>query len=427
MTQEYTDLTAIGQAARDASHVLAGTGRDQKDSALHAIADILHEQQAAILEANQADMEAARAAGTSKALLDRMLLTPQRLEAIAADTRKVAELDDPVGLIREQRNLPNGLRLHQRTTPLGVVGVIYEARPNVTVDIASLCLKSGNAVILRGGSDIRQSCAAITSAISVALERTGLPANTVQSITNPNRELVKELLRLDSYVDMIIPRGGAGLHRFCIENSTIPVITGGVGICHIYVDATADIERAIPIIVNAKTQRPSVCNALDVLLVQREVAPALLPAVGKALSAAGVELRANPDTLAILSDAPGAGEWTIAPAEEEDFDTEFMALILATRMVESLEEAIEHINAHSLGHSDAILTTDRAAADRFVQAVDSSAVFVNTSTRFNDGGQFGLGAEVAISTQKLHARGPMGLRELTTYKWVCESDWLTRP
>lgn len=422
-----TDLNIIGQQAREASHRLAILEREKKDAALHAIADVLGTQQEAILAANETDMDAARAAGTSKSLLDRMLLTPQRLESIAADTRKVAELPDPVGEIFDMAELANGLRLHKRSTPLGVVGVIYEARPNVTVDIAALCLKSGNAVILRGGSDIQHSCAAITSAIGQALEKSGISASAVQSITDPNRELVRELLRLDTYVDMIIPRGGGGLHRFCIENATIPVITGGIGVCHIYIDPTATLEKAIPIILNAKTQRPSVCNALDTLLVHRDVAEQVLPAVGEAMHQAGVEMRADAESLAILSKVPDAANWNLVAAKPDDFGTEFMALILSIRVVDGLEQAIDHINTHSQGHSDAILTNDRATADAFVQSVDSSAVFVNTSTRFNDGGQFGLGAEVAISTQKLHARGPMGLKELTTYKWVCESDWLSRP
>lgn len=421
------DLSGLGKHARAASRQLATLERAQKDAALNAIADALATHRDAILAANAADMDAARAVGTSASLLDRMLLTPQRLEAIAADTRKVAELPDPVGEIFDQAQLPNGLRLHKRRTPIGVIGVIYEARPNVTVDIAALCLKSGNAVILRGGSDIQRSCAAITHAIGTALEQCGIAPHAVQSITDPDRELIRELLRLDTFVDMIIPRGGAGLHRFCVEHATIPVITGGIGVCHIYVDPTATLEKSIPIILNAKTQRPSVCNALDTLLVHRDIAPVFLPLVGAALHRAGVELRADAEAFAILSQAPGAAEWNLVAAKPDDFGTEFMALILAIRIVDDLEQAIEHINTHSQGHSDAILTNDPAAAARFVQMVDSSAVFVNSSTRFNDGGQFGLGAEVAISTQKLHARGPMGLKELTTYKWVCESDWLARP
>lgn len=422
-----TDLNLIGQRARVAARQLAALSRAQKDAALHAIADVLQEQQEAILQANAADLEAARAAGTSAALLDRMLLTPERLASICADTRSVAQLDDPVGEIFDARELPNGLRVHKRRTPLGVIGVIYEARPNVTVDVAALCLKTGNAAILRGGSDISQSCAAITQAIGAALDRAGLPADAVQSITDPDRDLVRQLLRLDQYVDMIIPRGGAGLHRFCRENATIPVITGGIGVCHMYVDDTADLERAVPIIFNAKVQRPSVCNALDTLLVQRTIAPRLLPMVAAALSKAGVELRADRESLAILADAPQVENWRIGAAGSEDFGTEFLGLILSIRVVDGLAAALDHIATYSTGHSEAILTNDSNAAAAFVNAVDSSAVFVNASTRFNDGGQFGLGAEIAISTQKLHARGPMGLKELTTFKWVGEGDWLVRP
>ncbi len=421
-----TDLTIIGQHARAAAHRLAVVSRAQKDAALHAMADVLLEQQAAILAANAIDMDAARAAGTSAALLDRMLLTPERLAAIAADTRSVADLDDPVGAVFDARELPSGLRVHKRRVPLGVVGVIYEARPNVTVDVAALCVKSGNAVILRGGSDIVHSCAAITGAIATALQRAGLPVDTVQSITDPDRELVRELLRLDQYVDMIIPRGGAQLHRFCRDHATIPVMTGGLGVCHIYVDHTADVERSVPLIYNAKVQRPSVCNALDTLLVEREMAARLLPAVAASLSAAGVELRADTEALAILADAPGAGDWKLVAASAEDFGNEFMALILSIRVVDGLEQAIEHIATYSTDHSDAILTNDAAAAAEFLNRVDSAAVFVNASTRFNDGGQFGLGAEIAVSTMKLHARGPMGLQELTTYKWIGEGDYLVR-
>ncbi|NJP06418.1 MAG: glutamate-5-semialdehyde dehydrogenase [Chloroflexaceae bacterium] len=419
-------LEAIAQQARVAARQLACLSRAEKDAALYAIADQLIAEQDAILAANAADLELARANGTSDALLDRMLLTPARLQAIAYDVRNVAELEDPVGEILEDRHLPNGLHLRRQRTPLGVVGIIYEARPNVTVDAAVLCLKTGNAALLRGGSDIQQSCAAITATISRALQQAGLPGDAVQSITDPDRELVRALLRLDQYVDMIVPRGGAGLHRFCRENATIPVITGGLGVCHIYVDATADIERSVPIIVNAKVQRPSVCNALDTLLVQRAIAPVLLPAVAAALSEHGVELRADAEALAMLADSQGDASWHVMPASASDFGTEFMALILSIRVLDGLEEAIEHIATYSTNHSDAILTTDRAAADAFIQQVDSSAVFVNASTRFNDGGQFGLGAEIAVSTQKLHARGPMGLRELTSSKWIAEGDWLIR-
>ncbi len=421
-----TDLNFLGQQAKQAAKELARLTRAQKDAALHAIADVLHEKETEILAANALDMSAARANGQTEALLDRMLLTPSRLAAIAADTRKVAELADPVGEIFESSTQPNGLKLHKQRTPLGVVGVIYEARPNVTVDVAALCLKTSNAVILRGGSDIQQSCKAVTAALNIALERTNLPVTAVQSITDPDRQLIGELLRLDQYVDMIIPRGGAGLHRFCRENATIPVITGGIGICHFYVDPTADLEKAVPIIFNAKVQRPGACNALDTLLIRREIASQLLPMVAEALNKAQVELRADPEALAILKNAPDSANWKVIPAQASDFGNEFLGLILSIRLVDTLDEALEHIAQHSMGHSDGILSQDRAAIKRFIQEVDSSAVFVNASTRFNDGGQFGLGAEIAISTQKLHARGPMALRELTTYKWVAEGDWLVR-
>lgn len=420
------DLQLMGQRARAAARSLLRANTDQKNAALHAIADLLQERQALILDANALDMAAARTNGTSHALMDRMLLTPERLLSMRADTRAVADLSDPVGEEFDHVEQPNGLRVYKRRTPFGVVGLIYEARPNVTVDVAALCLKTGNAVILRGGSDIRHSVAAITETINLALQKVGLPTAAVQSITDPNRELVRELLRLDAYVDVIVPRGGAGLHQFCRENATIPVITGGIGVCHIYVDQTADIEQAIPIIHNARVQRPSVCNSADVLLVQREIAPQLLPRLGANLHAAGVEFRADEEAFAILSDASGTETWQLVRATPADFDTEFLARILAIRIVDDLDTALEHIAAHATGHSEAILTTDAEAAARFLNEVDSSAVFWNASTRFNDGGQFGLGAELAVSTQKMHVRGPMGLRELTTYKWIGTGDWLVR-
>jgi glutamate-5-semialdehyde dehydrogenase len=397
----------------------------QKDAALLAIADEIEAQAATVLAQNALDIADARAKGTSEALLDRLLLNEQRVAGLAADTRKVVALPDPVGEEIEGRVLPNGIRLSRRRIPIGVLGVIYEARPNVTIDIATLSLKTGNAVILRGGSETLRSNLALVAVIQAALARVGLPQAAVQYIENPDRALVAELLRLDKYVDMIIPRGGAGLHKLCREQSTIPVITGGIGICHLYVDASADLERAIPVIENAKIQRPSVCNALDTVLVHRQVAEAFLPKVAARLAQSGVTLRATPDALAIL--AKDAGGATVLPAGPDDFDQEWLSLVLGVKLVDSMDEAIAHIRAHSTEHSDGILTNDWRNAMRFVDAVNSSAVFVNASTRFNDGGQFGLGAEVAISTQKLHARGPMGLEELTTYKWVCLGDWNIRP
>jgi len=417
------DLNDMGLRARRAARALALTSTEQRNAALKAIAAALRAHGNAVLDANAADMERGRAAGLSAALLDRLLLTPTRLEGIAADAEHVATLPDPVGEVFERETLPNGLRVHKRRVPLSVVGVIYEARPNVTVDVATLCLKSGNAAILRGGKEMQHSVTALIALIQGALAEVGLPVDAIQAIDDPDRALVAQLLRLDRYVDVIIPRGGAALHQFCRENSTIPVITGGIGVCHVYIDRTADLDQAVPIVRNAKVQRPSVCNALDTLLVHRAVATRLLPVIADDLLAHGVELRCDEESLALLR---GHGE-RVVPAQAGDFDTEFMALILAVRVVGGLDEAIEHIDHHSTGHSEAILTSDRAAAEAFVRAVDSAAVFVNASTRFNDGGQLGLGAEIAISTQKLHVRGPMALRELTTYKWVVEGDGHVRP
>ncbi len=419
------DLLTMGQAARTASYTLATLTTAQKDAALLAIADEIEAQAATVLAQNALDIADARAKGTSEALLDRLLLNEKRVVGLAADTRKVAALPDPVGEEIEGRVLPNGIRLSRRRIPIGVLGVIYEARPNVTIDIATLSLKTGNAVILRGGSETLRSNLALVAVIQAALAKVGLPQAAVQYIENPDRALVVELLRLDKYVDMIIPRGGAGLHRLCREQSTIPVITGGIGICHLYVDASADLERAIPVIENAKVQRPSVCNALDTLLVHRHVAAEFLPKVAARLTQSGVTLRATPDALAIL--ARYAGGATVLPAGPDDFDQEWLALVLGVKLVDSVDEAIAHIRAHSTEHSDGILTNDWGNATHFVNAINSAAVFVNASTRFNDGGQFGLGAEVAVSTQKLHARGPMGLEALTTYKWIVVGDMHVRP
>jgi glutamate-5-semialdehyde dehydrogenase len=416
-----TDLIALGEAAKTASRRLALLTTRQKNAALLAIAGALEAGAGAVLAANALDTQEARAGGLSEAMLDRLLLTERRVGALAADARHVAELPDPVGAEFESRVLPNGLRLSKRRIPIGVIGVIYEARPNVTIDIATLCLKTGNAAILRGGSETLRSNLALVGIIQEALAAAGLPREAIQYIADPDRALVTGLLRLDKYVDMIIPRGGASLHQLCREQSTIPVITGGVGICHIYVDESADLARAVDIVENAKVQRPSVCNALDTLLVHRSVAPAFLPMVAARLGQDGVELRAAGEALSILgagpADGPGAS-YTVTEAAEGDFDREWLALVLGIKVVDSVDEAIAHIQQHSTEHSDSILTNNWQHANLFVNAVNSAAVYVNASTRFTDGGQFGLGAEVAVSTQKLHARGPMGLEELTTYKWV---------
>jgi glutamate-5-semialdehyde dehydrogenase len=412
-----TDLQAIGRAAKKASYDLATRTTAEKNEALLAIADEIEAQSGTILCENERDIATAREQGLSQALIDRLMLTPARVASLARDTRSIVELSDPVGEDIESRVLPNGLRLSRRRIPIGVLGVIYEARPNVTIDIATLSLKTGNAAILRGGKETLRSNLALVSVIQTALKRTGFPESAIQYIDDPNRALVAQMLRLDDYIDMIIPRGGAGLHRLCREESSIPVITGGIGICHIYVDETADIDDAVDIIENAKVQRPSVCNALDTLLVHPSVASELLPKVARRLSMNDVELRACGSALAILQ-RNGHGA-RVTPAGPDDFDQEWLSLILGVKVVNGLEEAIAHIHTHSTEHSESILTNDWNNANRFIDAINSSAVFVNASTRFNDGGQFGLGAEVAVSTQKLHARGPMGLAELTTYKWVC--------
>jgi glutamate-5-semialdehyde dehydrogenase len=403
----------MGQRAKAAARILARTSTETKNALLHSIADGLKTHQDAILAANAQDLAAARAAGLRANLIDRMTLSPARLQGMAADTRNVAALPDPVGEEFDGRILPNGLRLHKRRTPLGVIGLIYEARPNVTVDIAALSLKTGNGAIMRGSSEIRRSNMAIMQVLHEALAAHNLPQDAVQYIEDTDRALVKHLLTLDAYVDMIIPRGGAGLHELCRQNSTIPVITGGIGINHIFVDASANLAQAIPIIHNAKTQRPSVCNALDTLLVHEAVADALLPQVVENLSKDGVTFRAEPKAAAII----GQHE-AVSPAGPQDFDTEWLSLVLGLKVVSGLDEALEHIARHATHHSDSILTDTWAHAQRFLDEVDSAAVYVNASTRFTDGAQFGLGAEVAISTQKLHARGPMGLQELTTYKWI---------
>jgi glutamate-5-semialdehyde dehydrogenase len=417
-------MEAMGKAARLASRSLATLTTAQKNAALSAIAQELEAATEAIIAANAQDLVDGRAKGLSDALLDRLMLNEARVKALADDTRKIIDLPDPVGSEFESRVLPNGLRLSRRRIPIGVLGVIYEARPNVTIEIATLALKTSNAVILRGGRDNLRSNLALLHAIHAALTKVGIPTTAIQYITDPDRNLVTQLLRLDRYVDMIIPRGGAALHKLCREQSTIPVITGGMGVCHLFVDTSADQERSVDVIENAKVQRPSVCNSLDTILVHERIAAGFLPKVAARMAQRGVELRADGRALEILTQAQSAAN--VVPAGAEDFDQEWMALILGIRVVDTLDEAIEHIQEHSTEHSDGILTNDWSNATRFVNEINSSAVFVNASTRFNDGGQFGLGAEVAVSTQKLHARGPMGLEELTTYKWVCLGDFHVR-
>ncbi|WP_455427120.1 glutamate-5-semialdehyde dehydrogenase [Dryocola sp. LX212] len=411
-------LEQMGKAARAASYKMALLSSLEKNRVLQRIADYLEAQAEQIITANEQDVAEARTNGLSEAMLDRLLLTPARLKGIADDVRQVCNLSDPVGQVIDGGLLDSGLRLERRRVPLGVIGVIYEARPNVTVDVASLCLKTGNAAILRGGKETWRTNAATVKVIQQALVECGLPAAAVQAIESPDRALVNELLKMDRYVDMLIPRGGAGLHKLCREQSTIPVITGGIGVCHIVVDDTAEIEPALKIIVNAKTQRPSTCNTVETLLVHQGIADTFLPALSKQMAESGVTLHADGKSLPLLQNGPA--EVLLVKAEE--YDDEWLSLHLNVKMVADLDEAIEHIRDHGTQHSDAILTRTLRNANRFVNEVDSSAVYVNASTRFTDGGQFGLGAEVAVSTQKLHARGPMGLEALTTYKWIGFGD-----
>lgn len=417
------DMLAMGKAAKQASYQLATLPTAAKNHLIGGIANALEQNLSAVLEANQADIREGKENGLTDALLDRLLLNEQRLAAIIADMRMVMTLPDPVGNELDARILENGLSLKKRRVPIGVIGVIYEARPNVTIDIATLCLKTGNASILRGGKETLQTNRVLVEIIRTVIAEQGLNPDLVQFIDAPDRDLVTQLLKMDQYVDMIIPRGGAGLHQLCKEQSTIPVITGGIGICHIYVDASANKKKAIDIIENAKVQRPSVCNALDTLLVHSGVASDVLPDIARRLIHSGVAFKAEPRAYALLSQVEGI---QLDHDVEGDFDTEWLSLTLSVKLVDSLDEAISHIRAHSSQHSDAILTQSLQHAERFTAEVNSAAVYVNASTRFTDGSQFGLGAEVAVSTQKLHARGPMGLEELTTYKWIGSGDNLIR-
>jgi glutamate-5-semialdehyde dehydrogenase len=409
------DMQALGQRAKAAAAQLARMTTAQKNAVLTAIADALERNREHILAENALDVQDARTAGTDELWIKDRLDLNKRMNGMIADVRNVVTLPDPVGKEYDARVLENGLHVSRRRTPLGVIGVIYESRPNVTVDVVVLTIKSGNAVILRGGKDSLRSNLAMVRVMRDTLTACGFPADAVQYIESPDRQYVSEMLKLHDYIDLIIPRGGASLHKLCRENSTIPVITGGIGICHLYVDETADFDAALRVIHNAKTQKPAVCNSLDTVLVKADIAADFLPRVVAYLAPSGVTFRAEARALAALA---GRGEGAVEPAGPEDFNTEWMSLVLGLKVVETLDEAIDHINAHSMGHSDGILTRKAEDAEYFLNAVDSSAVFWNASTRFNDGGALGLGAEIAVSTQKLQARGPMALEELTTYKWV---------
>ena len=414
-TTVANELETKAIAARKASRKLAKLSGGVRNQALLNIADALESQQHEIIEANEKDYKAGQEDGLSDALLDRLLLNPERLAALASDVRGVVALPDPIGETFDQRTMPNGLQVGRRRVPLGVIGTIYESRPNVTVDISALCLKSGNAVILRGGKESINSNTALAKLIRSAVTNAGVPKDAVQMIETTDRAVVAQMLKAREYIDLLIPRGGKALIQRVAEEATMPAITGGVGVCHTFVDENADPEMALEIVNNAKVHRPSVCNALDTVIVHSAIAPTYLPMIAKRWAEIGVEMRCDRRVLSIIGHVDGL---RAVAATEEDWHTEHLSLTAGVKMVDSFDEALEHIETYGSGHSDAIVTENYSNAMRFLDEVDSAAVMVNASTRFNDGGEFGLGAEVAISTNKMHARGPMGLRELTSYKWT---------
>ena len=410
-TQALLDSLLAHKAAIN----LAST--EQKNQALEAMASQIESQKDLILAANARDMEAAKNSSITPVMLDRLLLNEERIGDMAAGIRALIALPDPVGLVLEESTAPNGMVISKQSIPFGLIGMIYESRPNVTSDAAALAIKSGNAVILRGGKEAFHSAQAIMTALKAGLQEAGIAPEVVELVQDTSRASATELMTAKGKIDLLVPRGGAGLIQAVVKNATVPVIETGTGICHVYVDEEADLEKALAIVVNAKTSRPSVCNSQEVLLVHEEVAASFLPALEKAL-AGQVELRADAAALSYFKAA--------LPAGDLDFDTEFLDYILAVKIVKDVAEAVVHIGQHSTGHSDAIVTENQQAADYFTQNVDSAAVYVNVSTRFTDGGQFGLGCELGISTQKMHARGPMGLREMTTYKYIIKGDGQVR-
>ncbi|MBQ1441493.1 MAG: glutamate-5-semialdehyde dehydrogenase [Clostridia bacterium] len=409
----------MGSAAKAAERILGVADTNTKNNALEAMASALESDADKIISANETDLENGRKNGMKESLLDRLRLTRERIAGMADGIRQVAALSDPVGEIIEGSVRPNGMKIRRVRVPLGVVGIIFESRPNVTSDAAALCLKSGNACILRGGKEAINSNMAIADTLRQAVVSAGLPADCIQLVSDTSRESANQMMRMNQYLDVLIPRGGAGLIRAVVENSTVPVIETGVGNCHVFVDKTADIGMAADIIYNAKTSRPSVCNAIETILVHKDIAEKALPVIKARLDEKNVELRGCEITRAILGDS-------VIPATDEDYATEFLDYILACRVVDSLDDAIEHISRYSTGHSECIVTSDYFSAEKFTSSVDSAAVYVNCSTRFTDGGEFGLGAEIGISTQKLHARGPMGIRQLTSSKFIIQGDGQVR-
>ena len=412
------ELQQKGQLAKEASYQLAVMTTEEKNKGLLAMADALETAMANVMAANALDMDAAKANGKPQAFLDRLLLNESRIKDMADGLRAVAELPDPVGHVEEMWLNKDNLQIGKVAVPLGVIGMIYEARPNVTADAAALCLKSGNAVMLRGSGDAIHSNKKIAAVLSAAAEQAGIPAGAIQLVEDTSRETANEMMRLNEYLDVLIPRGGAGLIQNVVKNATVPVIETGVGNCHIYVDETADLQMAVDIIMNGKVQRPGVCNATESLLVHRNIAEKLLPMAAEQLLNAGVELRGCPETMQYISQC--------SQATVEDYATEFHSLILSVKVVDSMDEAILHIRKYGTKHSEVIVTNDYTNARKFQQMVDAAVVYVNASSRFSDGFQFGFGAEIGISTQKLHARGPMGLKALTSYKYIVNGEGQVR-
>ena len=415
MTLTSTTLHDQAKAADTASRKLAGTSTEVKNTALIAIAEAIEANRMAILRANEQDLEAAKRDGLNFHMMDRMTLTNARVKDMADAARNIASLEDPIGEILEQRDMPNGLNLQRVRVPLGVIGIIYESRPNVTIDIATLCLKSGNSVVLRGGKECILTNTVLAGIVKNAIESAGISSDVVQFVETTDRALVKEMLEMDDVIDLMIPRGSAELVKFVGENAKMPAITGGVGVCHTYIDADANLEDALNIVVNAKTKRPTVCNAMDTVLIHQSVAREFLPNLAAAFGVHDVELRADGRSMSVLDALAGGAK--VVPAKSDDFGNEFLGLIASVKIVDSIDEAMDHIAEYGSKHSEAIISENTETIEKFLNEVDAGAVFANTSTYFNDGAQFGLGAEVAISTNKLHARGPMGLKEITTYKW----------
>ncbi len=424
MKSAVNELEVKGKEAKAAAKKLAFLDTETKNKALLGIAEAILARQNEILAANKLDYQEAETSGMNAAMLDRLMLSTDRLESIANDVRTVATLPDPVGEAIEERTLPNGLHLTKKRVPLGVIGAIYESRPNVTVDIAVLCLKAGNSVILRGGKEALHSNQALAKVIQEAAYKARVPNGAIQFIESTDRTLVDQMLKMKDLIDLMIPRGGAGLIKLIIENAAMPVVAGGIGVCHTYVDKDADLKKAVNIAYNAKVQRPTVCNALDTLLVHADIATHYLPMIAQEWAKARVEMHCDERSQAILKAIPSLN---LMAAKAEDWGKEFLALVAAIKVVNSLDEALEHIDHYGSGHSEAIVTEDKTAANRFLNEVDAACVYANSSTRFTDGGQFGLGAEIGISTQKFHARGPMALREITSYKWIVVGNGQVRP